>query len=155
MIASRGYQFDSDNCRVSIWDMKAMIAFMLLSLVALGARAQEQQSKGSASSGDRFDSPVNQRLLKEVLKEMETRNGSAKPSVTVGRHLRIEGPVVKIFKGAKIWDVPRRFLQVVNPFAPSESSEAMPRSRDLNPNAWGSSVGWQHDGIKLVSVSWQ
>src|SRR6266446_10568137 len=134
--------------------MKAMIVFMLLSIVALGAPAQEQQSKASASSGDRSDSPVNQRLLKEALKEMETHNGSAKPSASVGRHLRIEGPVVKVFKGAKIWDVPRRLLQAVNPFAPSESTEAVSRSRDLNPNAWASSVGWQHEGISLVSVSW-
>ena len=131
-----------------------MIALMLASLTALGAQAQEQQSKGSASSGDLFDSPVNERLVKQVLKDMETGYGLAKPSASVGRHLRIEGSVVKVFKGARIWDVPRRLLQAVNPFAPSESTEAVSRSRDLNPNAWASSVGWQHEGISLISVSW-
>jgi len=97
--------------------------------------------------GGSLERPVNERLLKQVLKDMEAGYGSAKPSASVGRHLRIEGPMVKVFKGAKIWDVPRRLLQAVNPFAPSESTEAVSRSRDLNPNAWASSVGWQHEGM--------
>ena len=146
--------FDRDNGRVSIWGMKAIIAVMFFSLAALGAQEPQQQSKGSASSGQRFDSPVNSRLTKEVLKEIEASHASAKVSANVGRHLRLEGPVVKVFKGAKIWDVPRRLFQVVNPFAPSDHTEVVARSRDLNPNAWASSVGWGHDGITLVSASW-
>ncbi len=146
--------FDRDKGRVSIWGMKVMMALMLLSLGALGAQEQQQQSKGSASSGERLDSPVNERLMKEVLKEIEASHASAKVSASVGRHLRLEGPVVKVFKGAKIWDVPRRLFQVVNPFAPSDHTEVVARSRDLNPNAWASSVGWGHDGITLMSASW-
>ncbi len=145
---------DRDKGRVSIWGMKAIIAVMFLSLAALGAQEPQQQSKGSASSGERFDSPVNSRLMKEVLKEIEASHASAKVSASVGKHLRLAGPVVKVFKGAKIWDVPRRLFQVVNPFAPSDRTEAVPRSRDLNPNAWTSSVGWGHDGITLITASW-
>ncbi len=151
----RSKNIDSDVGRVSIWAMKAMVTLALLFLVALGAQGQQQQSKGStSSSGNRFRSPVNERLVKEIVKEMEANHASANPSASVGRHLRISGPVVRVFKGAKIWNVPRRLFQVVNPFAPSEHMEAVPRSRDLNPNAWASSVGWGQEGITLIAVSW-
>jgi len=92
--AVRLKDFDRDKGRVSIWGMKAVIALMFLSLAALGAQEQQQQSKGSGSRGDRLDSPVNERLMKEVLKEIEASHASAKVSANVGRHLRFPGSQV-------------------------------------------------------------
>ena len=83
----------------------------------------------------------------------------------VKKKLRISGPLARPFKAKKITEVPRRLLHLINPFARPVPREGWEKTRDLNPQAWTSIVGWHSGGssfqdpvtheptISLISVS--
>jgi hypothetical protein len=57
------------------------------------------------------------------------------------KHFRLSGPLVRPFKGARLREAPRRFLHVINPFAPTDAEEATGGAR-VSEQAWATRVGW-------------
>jgi hypothetical protein len=63
-----------------------------------------------------------------------------KPDVIQKKHFRLGGPLVRPFKG-RLREAPRRFLHVINPFAPSDA-EAESGAPRTSAQAWSTTVGW-------------
>ena len=141
--------------------MKAVLtALLILSATAVPVFAQEKGLEGSATSKESI------RLEKDRLSAILNQDTNAiAASANLGKHLKVEGPAVKVLKGGKLRSMPKRLVQLINPFAPSEPKEEFKRSRDLNPTPWASSLGWSpgrsafsdpvtHEpSMKLISVS--
>jgi hypothetical protein len=141
--------------------MKAVFsAILILSVTAVPVFAQQQGLEGFASSKDSIS------LDKARISALVNQDTNAIAlSAHLGKHLKVEGPAVKVFKGGKLRSMPKRLVQLINPFAPSEPKEEFKRSRDLNPTPWASSLGWSpgrsafsdpvtHEpSMKLISVS--
>jgi len=124
--------------------MKPLLAaFVVLFVAVLEVRGQQERLERSAFSRD-LTGPVNQQRVTEALKEMEAERAGANAKATLGKHFRVEGPIVRVFKDAKIWAVPLRMFQLVNPFARHEEWEAAQRIRnDRNPKFWAvGEVSW-------------
>jgi hypothetical protein len=56
--------------------------------------------------------------------------------------MSVSGPLVRLFNGAKPGELPKRFLQLVNPLAPMEASPITPQVPNEHRRAWASLVGW-------------
>ena len=54
----------------------------------------------------------------------------------------VSGPLVHLFHTTKPGEVPTRFLQLINPFAPMEASQVIPNVPNEHPRAWTELVGW-------------
>jgi hypothetical protein len=63
-----------------------------------------------------------------------------KQDVIQKKHFRLSGPLVHPFKG-RLREAPRRFLHVINPFAPTEAEEQSGAPR-ASTQAWSTTVGW-------------
>lgn len=71
----------------------------------------------------------------------------------LGKDLHARGPLVHLFHTKKAGDVPKHFWQLINPFSRSASSEPeVVSSRDLNPRAWATVVGY-HPGVSGYTYS--
>ncbi len=63
-----------------------------------------------------------------------------KQDIIQKKHFRISGPLVRPFTG-RLREAPRRFLHVINPFAPTEAEEQSGAPR-ASTQAWSTTVGW-------------
>ena len=141
--------------------MKAVLtAVLVLSATVVPVFGQQKGLEGSATSKESI------RLDKERLSAILNQDTNAIASTAnIGKHLKVEGPAVKVLKSGKLRSMPKRLVQLINPFAPSEPKEEFKRSRDLNPTPWASSLGWSpgrsafsdpvtHEpSMKIISVS--
>ncbi len=60
--------------------------------------------------------------------------------------MRASGRLIHLFKGEKVSEAPRRALQLVNPFAPTQRVEPLEKTRALNPHAWSTMAGLHPGG---------
>jgi len=90
----------------------------------------------------------------------------AETDVVRGKHFQVSGPLVHVAKSKTLWDAPRRFLHLINPFAKREPQARIERLPYVSPNAWTTTVGWHpgassfddpfmrcDGGIGLITVS--
>jgi hypothetical protein len=118
--------------------MRALVATIsALSLAAIQAWGQQQPLENSASSKDSITSARAARVDAAV-KELETKS----PSVNIGKDVKVEGPAVSVFKGAKLRQIPGRVLHLVNPFSSSGGERTVRVNRELNPTPWATAVGF-------------
>ena len=136
--------------------MKATIVItVLLSLAAGRGLAQRQDLETSAPNAKLTAAQLS------LHEDMRLTQGD----VIVGKDFQFSGPLVRPFKSHKLREVPRRLLQLINPFAPVEPGEEIESVRGISPRAWTSTVGWStgrsslpvevtHEPImSLISVS--
>ena len=116
--------------------MKIVLGVLVFLCLATAQLRAEQSLEGSISSGDLIGGSFNERRINEVLREMEIDRVSEKSSVNLGKRFKMSGPGVRVFKGAKIWNIPARVLHQVNPFAPVEAGEAERAKQDQNRGFW-------------------
>lgn len=64
------------------------------------------------------------------------------PDIVAGKKLQVSGPLVRPFKGKKIWNAPRGLLHLINPFARAEPRQKIERVGGLSSRPWTSTVGW-------------
>jgi hypothetical protein len=65
------------------------------------------------------------------------------PSASSDRFIKQRPP---LSAGKRIVQAPRRFLHIINPFAPTEPKEGLENLRGLSPRAWTTTVGWHSGG---------
>jgi hypothetical protein len=70
---------------------------------------------------------------------------ASESDVVRGKHFQVSGPLVHVAKSKTVWDVPRRFFHLINPFAKREPQPPVERLPSISPNAWTTTVGW-HSG---------
>ena len=80
-----------------------------------------------------------EQLIAVPLDSLEIRHET---EVASAGGMSVSGPLVHLFNGAKPGELPKRFLQLVNPFAPMEPSPTIPKVTNEHPRAWTAVVGW-------------
>jgi hypothetical protein len=114
---------------------------IVIALVGLPVLAQERAQKTSANLTNSATLRDDTRLVVPVIED-------AKPArdVIVKKNVELSGPLVKPFTVRKVTDVPRRLLQLINPFTPSERKEELESTRVVSARAWSTTVGWNPGG---------
>jgi hypothetical protein len=129
--------------------MKAGVLLILLPALFAG-RASAQQANVSLARTNAstlsFETAVSPYLNPEPQ--------SKAAELRLGKEFHARGPLVHLFHTRKPGEVPKRFWQLINPFARSESQAEteLPRARDLSPRAWASVAGW-HPGVSSYTYS--
>jgi hypothetical protein len=67
---------------------------------------------------------------------------SPKAELVQAGGISIGGPLINALHVSKSMELPKRLLNLVNPFAPLDESEEPPEVKGSNPRAWTSLVGW-------------
>ena len=140
--------------------MRAGLLVLAISLQALAVSAQQGSTASPLIQTNRSSySPSRLRLS-------DYEQDTDKTDVIQGKHFQVSGPLVHVAKSKSIWNAPRRFLQLINPFAKREPQPRIERLPGVSPNAWTTTVGWHpgatalddpfrrcDGGIGLVTVS--
>jgi hypothetical protein len=108
---------------------------IVLALLTAGRMFAQQASTNAAPVIDFGLSPSEQRWLDEF------KLPPPSESLKLGKHLQLEGPLVAPMKSKKIWDFPRKFLQMISPFSKSSGS-APTEDVPVESRAWSTIVGW-------------
>jgi hypothetical protein len=119
--------------------MKA--AGLLIVVVSWYALAADAQQETPASSVIRTNSSRST-YAPSRLPLPDSENASGQTDVIKGKHFTVGGPLVHVAKSKSIWDAPRRFFHLINPFAKREPQPRIERLPDVSPNAWTATVGW-------------
>ncbi len=112
------------------------MAVLVLLASWCGALAQSKLESTAVGSGSAPQLAPEPLLLTNA--DAESRGEQA----GVGSKWELSGPIVPPLKAKKFWEVPRRVLHLVNPFAPHETTPQVPGTRELSPRAWSTVVGW-------------
>ena len=114
---------------------------LMLTLGAGPVLAQQQGRELSAAA-------TNSAALRDESRLLAPLIADTKPSqdVLVRKNVELSGPLVRPFRARKIGEIPKRLLQLLNPFAPSERKEELESTRGLSARAWSSTVGWHPGG---------
>ena len=114
---------------------------VVLALVGVPTFAQERTQQTSASLTNTATLHDDVRVVGPIIED-------AKPArdVIVKKNVEVSGPVVKPFTVRKISEVPKRLLQLINPFTPPERKAELESTRGLSARAWSSTVGWNPSG---------
>ena len=128
----------------------SLLVFVALAVASANAQQQVLQTSGGDTKSAAVSSASTNRLL-SLLPEGTPTN---QDSIAIGKELRLGGPAVKVFKTRKVLDVPRRILNVLNPFTPSERAEvSFTPTRNLNPRAWATTVGFHPGGSAFADAT--
>jgi len=104
----------------------------------------------NGSAGELFQYPTNDALESSIVKSDEEvipaplDSLQFKGAIEVARAggMLVSGPLVQLFDLTKPVELPKRCLQLVNPFAPLEASPVTPNVPNEHPRAWTELVGW-------------
>src|SRR5437588_1539347 len=121
-----------------------MMLMLVLGASVLGTMAQERRLATSGSTN--ATSFSNKMRSTPVLQE---RIASPEGDVIVTKHLQISGPVIHTLKTKRIRDVPKRFVDLLNPFSKAEPAQPIERYGDVSPRAWTTTVGWHPIATRL------
>src|SRR5262245_23739623 len=118
--------------------MKAGVLLTLV-LALFAGRALAQQADVSIG---RTNTSFETRMAPYLNPETQAKSSD----IRLGKEFRAHGPLIHLFHTRKPGEVPKRFWQLINPFARSQRVAApeseVPRARDLSPRAWTSVAGW-------------
>ena len=117
--------------------MKRSYLFAAILSLAGGAVLAQQSLETSAANTNSTELRSNTRISSLLIEDTKHYE-----DVIVRKDVEFSGPLVRPLKAKKLWEVPRRLLQLINPFAPTESREEWASSRGLSSRAWTSAVGW-------------
>ena len=135
----------------------ALLAALLVSFQGLA----QQQSPADADAAIGLDATMPTLRLTTDLKSAEDE------TFAVTKHLRIEGPLVAPMKAKKVWDIPKRILRALNPFAKSREPEQKSEFEGVSSRAWSTTVGWRpgqsawpddthHEAqLRLISIGYE
>jgi len=143
----------------SSFSVRLRMTFIFFLALAGDRGFGQQQPAGDYLSS--MDSAASRSGVAHVTAVLEQRNRS---SVMVTRNVEATGPLVRLFKG-RIREAPKRFLQLINPFASGDEQSRIDAPKGLSPRAWTTVVGLHpgasafpepmtHEGgITLISAS--
>jgi hypothetical protein len=118
--------------------MRAGLLVLAISLQALAASAQQGPAASTLIQTNANRSSYSPSRLRLSDYEQDTE----KTDVIQGKHFQLSGPLVHVAKSKSVWDAPRRFLQLINPFVKREPQPRIERLPGVSPNAWTTTVGW-------------
>ena len=110
---------------------------LVITFAVLGSNLLLAQTESLESSTARQDAVLYDQLV-------PLDNPKLGSVLTPKKRYRIAGPLAHAFQSRK--EVPRRLLQLVNPFARSEPKAAENLDAELSPRAWSTTVGWSTGG---------
>jgi hypothetical protein len=113
---------------------------LLLIVVLTACRAIAQQPAAKVTTPATNSAPA--RYDTSLSSLLTTDFDSTRDDVITGKSFQVSGPLVRPLKANKIWNVPQRLFQLVNPFAAPEPKFEVERVGDLSPRAWSTVVGW-------------
>jgi hypothetical protein len=122
--------------------MKMACQFVIaLALAAVPMLAQERTQQTSANLTNSATLHDDARLVVPIIED-------AKPTrvVIVKKNVELSGPLVKPLTAHKITDVPKRLLQLINPFTSSERKDELESTRAVSARAWSTTIGWNTGG---------
>jgi hypothetical protein len=110
-----------------------------LALAGLPMLAQEHQTAANLTNSATLHDEA--RVIAPIIED-------ARPArdVIVKKNVELSGPLVKPLTARRITDVPKRLLQLINPFTVSDRKEVLESTRGLSARAWSSTVGWNPGG---------
>lgn len=88
-----------------------------------------------------FDGPLTPSLL-------TTEPQTTRQDVIAGKSLQVSGPLVHPLKAKRIWTIPLKLAQLLNPFAKSAAKMESEPVDGVSPRAWTTVVGW-HPGASM------
>jgi hypothetical protein len=145
--------------------MKAVLSVVLLVCYNALSATTEQPSAAASSVGATNSHQSTYAPSPLPLRDFD-RQQTSQSDVVRGKHFQVSGPLVHMAKSKSGWDVPRRFLHLINPFAKREPQAPIERVPYVSPNAWTTTVGWHpgasafddpfmrcDGGIGLITVS--
>src|SRR5262245_62411745 len=110
---------------------------ILLLVIALSVAQANAQQKQVESSVHQDSSEKIERLVNAIAGE----ELKAQTEISIGKKVKVGGPLAGAFKAKKVLEVPRRVLKLLNPFAPGEPSRTIEERRNLSTSAWATTVG--------------
>jgi hypothetical protein len=115
---------------------------LVIALVLAGVQAfAQQQSQETSVNLTNAVVHDDTRVLAPMIEDTKpTRD------VIVKKNVEVSGPLVRPFTVRRITEVPKRLLQLINPFAASEHKDGLETTRGLSARAWSSTVGWHPGG---------
>ena len=120
------------------------ILLMIMVLTMAATRALAQQQALDTSSGGTNSAASTQTLQFSSLTAGDMSKATS--NISLGKELKMSGPLVQTFKVKRVSDLPRRALQLINPFAPLEHVEQVERTSGLSTRAWATTVGFHPGG---------
>ena len=130
--------------------MKAGLLVTAILALALTRGVAQSQALGTSRPADNSKSATSQSKISTLLKEPPA---VATSEVTVGKNLKVSGPVVHVSKARRVLEVPRRIGHLINPFAPTEHVEEVQRTPRLSSRAWSTTVGWHPGGSSFPDAT--
>ena len=125
---------------------------MFVALTVFSADGQQQDRQ--TSSRDTKSATLLSASTNHLFSLLTEGTPTNQDNIAIGKKLRLGGPAVEVFKAKKFWDVPRRVLNVLNPFTPLERNEVpFTQTRSLNPRAWASTVGFHPGGSVFADAT--
>src|SRR6184192_3056775 len=114
---------------------------IVLTMAGVSALAQQRTQETSAIFTNTATLHEDVRPVTLIIEDSKSAR-----DVIVRKNVELRGPLVKPFTVRKVTDVPKRLLQLINPFSPSERKEELESTRGLSARAWSSTVGWNPGG---------
>lgn len=112
----------------------ALIGFLALAVSAAWGQSQELQGSVLFTNV-----PTLRYKSQSPDAPAESRNNTA--SIQPKR-LHLSGSLVEPLKSRPASEIPKRVVQLFNPFAPAEPKPEPPRVEKLSPRAWTTVAGW-------------
>jgi len=123
---------------------------MMLAVISADAQQQDLQTSARDTKSAALLSASTNRLLSLFAEGTPTNQDN----IAIGKKLRLGGPAVRVFKAKKVLDVPRRVLNLLNPFTPLERNEVLfTPTRNLNSRAWTTTVGFHPGGSAFADAT--
>ena len=138
--------------------MKAGLVILLVSGISLtrsfGENAATQAKPAAteteaANAADSSTSVLSEARFSSLLNSAATIN---KSDVSVQKRSRFGGPLLSAFRAFDLTEVPKRVMQLINPFAPVEQSDRIDKTTYLSARAWSTTVGWNPGGSAFADA---
>lgn len=136
--------------------MRAPIAAVVLMGVAFVAGAQDAKPQAATTNAEpvvtnTMELSAEQQIMSAPLRFDLNAPPPPAPNPLFTTNV-ITGPLVEPFRTRRPAQVPKRLLNLVNPFAPMETARTPHKgaSRDLSARSWSSVVGWKPGQSQFV-----
>ncbi len=136
--------------------MRATLAMALLVGTSCFVGAQEVKApavtstNAAAAASAEVSSPPAESMRLAASLELQDKSSWTSQSSTS----TVTGPLVEPFRAPKASQVPKRFLQLFNPFAPvAQPAPHRTVAKDVSAQPWSSVVGWRPGQSQFTDVT--
>ncbi len=118
--------------------MRAARLLVIASFLTISQALGQQQVSANADAAFNFD--LSSPFLPKAVEFTPPPNSDA---IAISKRLQIEGPLVAPIKSKKLWDFPKRIVQMLNPFSKSGHAQETADYAPVESRAWSTMAGWR------------